>query len=210
MALLHVTGAGDFLNVAGTRAGTSCSIPYRTATARGGVGIPFCESPIATQASDGSRFLSLQVEEQTTRSVAYRATLTRTNGDTAFSRRYAVPPVAIPRRVAEDRLRAVASQPNPFPGAKEAMEKALEGVTVPPVYPPYSRALVGRDDTIWIELYGRSERRTWEVLDGTGSLIGRVIVPWNFEIQVAGRTAIWGVETDDDGIEHVVRYRVSR
>jgi hypothetical protein len=70
--------------------------------------------------------------------------------------------------------------------------------------------LVGSDDTIWIELYRREEPRIWQVLDGQGNPIGRVSIPWSVEVQVASRTAIWGVETDDDGIEHIVRYRLSR
>jgi hypothetical protein len=209
-AYIHVNGSGDFLNVMGTQARSSCSVSYRFDKGNGSVAIPFCGRPMSGLAADGSRFLSVAVEEQTARTVAYRVTVTRTTGDTLFSRRYTAPTVAIPRDLAEERLNAASSRPNPFPGANEAMEKALAGVKVPPVFPPYSRALVGRDDTIWIELYRRDEPRTWQVLDGQGNPVARVNVPWNVEIQIASRTTIWGVETDDDGLEHIVRYRVSR
>lgn len=208
MAYVHVNASGDFLNAMGTDAANPCTVSYRLEKGSGGVGIPFCGRPMSTLASDGSRFLSATVEEQAARSVAYRVTQTRTNGDTVFSRRFTVPPVAISRDLAEERLDRVARQPNPFPGANEAMAKALEGVRVPPVFQPYSRVLIGRDETVWIELYRRDEPRIWQVLDGSGNDIGRVHVTWNVEIQVASRTAIWGVETDDDGIEHIVRYRI--
>lgn len=209
-AYIHANRSGDFLNVMGTQAPSPCTVSYRFGKGSGAVGIPFCGRPMTGLAADGSRFLSVAVEEQTARTVAYRVTVTRTTGDTLFSRRYTAPTVAIPRDLAEERLNAASSRPNPFPGANEAMEKALAGVKVPPVFPPYSRALVGRDDTIWIELYRRDEPRTWQVLDGQGNPVARVNVPWNVEIQIASRTTIWGVETDDDGLEHIVRYRVSR
>lgn len=39
-------------------------------------------------------------------------------------------------------------------------------------------------------------------------MVGRVAVPDNVRIVVANATHIWGIETDADGVQSVVRYRV--
>jgi hypothetical protein len=70
--------------------------------------------------------------------------------------------------------------------------------------------LVGRDETIWLESYTRAGDRAWQVLDARGDLIGRVTLPRAVHLHVAEASALWGIETDSDGLEHVVRYRVSR
>ena len=52
--------------------------------------------------------------------------------------------------------------------------------------------------------------RTWQTLDDRGNPIGQLKVPRNVRIKVASRAAIWATETDDDGMQHIVRYRIVR
>jgi hypothetical protein len=70
--------------------------------------------------------------------------------------------------------------------------------------------VLGRDDTVWLERFSISGDREWLMLDGQGSVTGRVTVPRGIALAVASRDQVWAIETDDDGLQHIVRYRVSR
>ena len=81
---------------------------------------------------------------------------------------------------------------------------------IPETYPPIARVLPGRDQTTWLETYGAAGARSWRVLDERGEVQGRVTFPANVQVMVASRDIVWGIETDADGLQHIIRYRVSR
>jgi hypothetical protein len=81
---------------------------------------------------------------------------------------------------------------------------------LPANYPPLARVMLGRDDTVWLERFSISGDREWLMLDGQGSVAGRFTVPRSIVLAVASRDQVWAIETDDDGLQHIVRYRVSR
>ena len=54
------------------------------------------------------------------------------------------------------------------------------------------------------------EHRTWQLLDARGNVSGLVNVPRNTQVMVASRDMIWAIETDDDGLQSIVRCRVTR
>lgn len=79
------------------------------------------------------------------------------------------------------------------------------------VYPPLEGAtFVGRDGTIWIGLRGTEEGNPWLILNPDGSLYGRLTVPTNVKITAGERTQFWGSEYDENDIQSVVRYRITR
>lgn len=162
--------------------------------------IPFCPLPMDDVSPDGGHLLITYVEPGKTQE--YRVALIRTSGDTVFARTIAYRPQPIPRNV-RDSI-ASAAQRSPMPSRRATAER------IPEHYPPLSRILVGRDGTTWLELFTESGDRTWHMLDPQGNLAGRLIVPRNIEVKVASRDAIWATETDDDGLQHIVRFRVSR
>lgn len=209
--LLHVTPDGNVLNLTGSLGVSGgCSVSYQFEGGSGSIMIPFCARPVNVQAVDGSRFLAVLAEEQTARRVSWRAVVTRPTGDTVFSRRYDATPVAISRAAVDSAMAAQARVGGRAPAhMAAAMTKALEGAQAPPVYPPTGRAVIGRDDTIWVELYSSSGNRTWQVLDGKGAPVARVTVPRNIAIHVASRSMVWALETDEDGLQHIVRYAIA-
>ena len=90
------------------------------------------------------------------------------------------------------------------------MREALAKAQLPENYPPLSRVMLGADETTWLELTTREGERTWRMLDARGTPSAQLKVPRNLRIIVATRSTIWATETDDDGLQHVVRFRVTR
>jgi hypothetical protein len=143
------------------------------------------------------------VSKGTERPSVFRVSAFRANGDTVFSQTVAFRSVPIPKSVADS---ARAARARGTQGQRDAAAKML----IPETYPPFSRLIVGRDESIWIESYGPGAEKFWYVLDNRGTITGRATVPRNVHLMVASRTAVWGIETDDDGLQHIVRYRVNR
>jgi hypothetical protein len=76
-------------------------------------------------------------------------------------------------------------------------------------YPPVRSILIGRDKTIWLEMWTAAAERSWQVLDARGNPFATAKFPATVTILAAELTAAWGVETDVDGLQSVVRYKLS-
>lgn len=205
---VHVTRDGTFLVVFATQPENTCAVGYPVPGGGGTAPIPYCAEPLDDLAHSGSRYGYAVVEGQTPARTSYRVTVVRGTGDTAFSRRLERRSVAIPRRFGDSVLAARMAR-----ARSPQEEAAYRTMKVPSFYPPLSRVLVGRDDTIWLEEFTpihQRRSRGWLVLDGAGTPIGRVTLPLSVHIVVANRSTIWATDTDDDGLQHIVRYRVSR
>jgi hypothetical protein len=162
--------------------------------------IPFCMVPTDDVSPDGSHLLLAYIEPGKTNE--YRVALVRASGDSAFARTIAYRPQPVPRNV-RDSVSSVRQR-----SSSAAMRASAD--RIPEFYPPLARILAGRDATTWLEVYSASGDRTWHILDAKGNHTGTLTVPRNIQVMVASGTAIWGTETDDDGLQHIVRFRVSR
>lgn len=162
--------------------------------------IQFCPLPMDDVAPDGGRVVLTYVEEGKTQE--YRVAAIRSSGEKIFDRTISYRPQPIPKNV-RDSIVSAASR-SPMPSRRATAER------IPGFYPPLLRILGGRDATTWLELFTASGDRTWHVLDAQGNVVGSLMVPRNLQVMAASRDALWGTETDDDGLQHIVRYRVSR
>jgi hypothetical protein len=170
----------------------------------GSTDIPLCAKPQRAIAADGSR-IAFAIPGDETEGGRYRLVMVGARGDTILSRQYSHTLEPIPRHLIDSviaRRLETAKQPE--------WRDAYRSMKLPTAFPPFARLLVGRDETIWLESYTRAGDRAWQVLDARGDLIGRVTLPRAVHLHVAEASALWGIETDSDGLEHVVRYRVSR
>ena len=71
--------------------------------------------------------------------------------------------------------------------------------------------LVGRDSLLWLELEtGAKSEHRWRVLKRDGTIDFDLSVPGNITIMAAERGRAWAVESDPDGVQGVVRYRIVR
>jgi hypothetical protein len=206
-ATVRATSAGTFERVLAWRPEVDCvfSRPF-TLDGRSGVVstiVPFCASPIDDISAEGSRIVATEVLAARDRRGRYRVSAFRTSGDTLWSRVLDYDVTSIPASVLDSVIKQRAGRGGP--GAAAALREKT-----PRVFPPLLRVLAGRDQSTWLEQYSVNGQRTWVVLDAGGNAAGTVLVPRSLRILVASLDAVWASETDEDGLQHVVRYRISR
>ena len=177
-------------------------------TMSGGFGmarVPFCFISMNEASPRGDRFAMVHAEASRGRDGAYRVSVVQTAADTIFSRSYSYRRVPVPRYIADSVQQSLQRRAGRGP---EEFRSAWRSMTVPSDYPPIDRLLLGRDNTTWLEEYTPSGDRSWLVLDARGEPVGRASVPRTVRILVPSREALWGTDTDDDGLQHIVRFTV--
>lgn len=82
----------------------------------------------------------------------------------------------------------------------------------PSTAPRFTRFAPGLDGELWVETFQEDPAagRDMIVLSRTGQPLAQVTIPANVAVHEAGRTYVTGVETDADGIEHVVVFSLRR
>ena len=202
---------GDFKNVVvGLPTVESCNVTGSLENGgQWGLPVPFCARPHWSIASDGTRIvLSAQPAGTTRNSATYSVTSVSSTGDTVFSRQFTYTPTAIAQRVADSTRAAFrANVARQFP---PAAVRAVEEMRLPSLYPAIKSVVAGRDATTWLERWTPPGDHLWHVLDASGNLVGALTLPVNVTLHTASRDGIWAVEKDDDGLESVVRYRITR
>jgi hypothetical protein len=78
--------------------------------------------------------------------------------------------------------------------------------------PRFGHFVPGTNGEMWVELFREnpSAPRTYVVLDRSGAAIGRAMMPRRMVPLEIGPSDLMGVLTDDEGLEHVVRYSFRR
>jgi hypothetical protein len=122
-----------------------------------------------------------------------------------------------PAVVGED-LEAYRRQQKELLGGTGAAGRFLEASLsdsrpVADVFPAFNRFFVGRDGTIWVQLYPlptapNGENRDWLVFEPSGQLRCRVTTP-SISVHAVGAHFIRGEIKDDLGVEYVVELRLS-
>ncbi|HSA54702.1 MAG TPA: hypothetical protein VLE53_03310 [Gemmatimonadaceae bacterium] len=202
--LVRISASGRFQRILMWTPDRGCSVSFPIQGGSGFASIPFCTIPLTDLAPDGSRFALATAEDVDEREGFYRVLVVRASGDTVFNTRHAFGPVAIPERMADSVIAQRLSR-----NEQPEFAAAWRSMKLPASFPPLDRVLLGRDETTWIEHYTFSGNRTWSVLDHTGQPIGWLVIPRDVRIQQAARDTIWAIETDDDGLQHIVRFRVT-
>jgi hypothetical protein len=78
--------------------------------------------------------------------------------------------------------------------------------------PRFTRFIPGVNGEMWIELFREDPAapHSYVVLSRSGSPIGRATMPRRFRLLEVSARDIMGALTDDDGVEHVARYTLTR
>jgi hypothetical protein len=99
-------------------------------------------------------------------------------------------------------------------------------VEAPPLFPAITAVRAGPRGTIWVQLMGPVETidpmainapdradflggSSWHVLDSTGAFLGKLELPPRFRPFRIMENAVYGAARDDDGVERVMRLRLS-
>ena len=201
--MVRVDSTGAFLRLIAWSPRRECSQPWDAGRGMGSGSmlIPFCAQTIEETTPDGSR-LALAILEAGG-APAFRVVVFRANGDTVYSRSYPYQLVSIPGAV-RDSVRAMRAR------GSQSQRDAAAKMPIPESYPPVSRLLLGHDESVWLEGYGARGERVWQVLDARGDVIGKVVAPPSTQVMVVSREVVWAIETDNDGLQHIVRFRVTR
>lgn len=157
-------------------------------------------------ALDGSRYVVAEAAVHGPDVGTYSVIAIGAQGDTAFFRRYPFDAVPVSKQYADSVIAARSvgiEERSPRLAATYRRRAAL-----PPILPPVLSVWNGRDGTVWVGLRSSAPGREYLILDPTGEPLGRVTLPPGASIRVVDQEHAWTVETDDFGIQSVVRYRI--
>lgn len=209
---LKVSRPGDYTPVRTLvqfrRASSSVAVPYPSG---GGftVHIPFVHAQRWDISTAGTHVAIVRDSITSRRGGVYRVTLTSVNGDPFLSRTYPyvgepIPDSAVERAIAEDVRRK-------SPANRQAAERALRSKRneVPAFYQPVLQVLVGQDTTVWLRHRKTPKGIPWSVYGKDGRLAASVVLPANLTIKEASLRQLWAFETDEDGFNNVVRFKLS-
>ena len=200
--LVRIDSAGALQNMVVWHPGrASCMVSARMGGGFMSSVIPFCAAPLDDVSPDGARYALVEVAGA---GGSYRVSVFRPTGDTISSRTYSYTPVRIPKAVADS---VIARRIGRQTGQAAEMWRSAK---LPANYPPLARVLLGRDETVWVERYSIAGDREWLMLDARGNVAGRLVLSRNVVLQAVSREMLWATGTDSDGLQHIIRYRVSR
>jgi len=174
---------------------------------------PFNDNPLWKVAADGSGLVIVERPAATERNTRHFLVVKMSaSQDTAFMRERPYDPVPIAREVKDSVAAWVAGiyHGHGIFGTLAAAEAAVrEALYLPDFYPPVTRVVLGRDQSVWLEREAvPGKPSVWEVLDANGRLVGIVQAQKDLEIREAQFDRIWGVERDELDVPYVVRYLV--
>lgn len=137
---------------------------------------------------------------------AYDIVLRRADGTPERIVRRAVEPVPV-RGAYLDSLRRVQVADNgPEAG------KSLDQVQLPERLPAFERLLVDDEGHLWVQQtpWPGDVPPEWDVFDGEGKMLGTVRMPAGFRATHIGADFVLGVWADEDDVEYVRMYRLTR
>jgi hypothetical protein len=171
-----------------------------------GAVVPFCFAGQEDIATDGSRIAFARGTNATEAQASYQVIVIAATADTLVARNYSYHPIPISQHVSDSVRDLLTSRPGMAPQLVDAFRK----MSFPPTFPPLHSVLVGRDGTIWVEEWAADANHHWRILDPEGSPIGALTLPHNIRVSIAERNRFWGISTDADGLQSVVRYRIGK
>ncbi len=195
-----------------TRGISQTTVGSNGATATFGTVVPFTHSTEWETSADGEIIAIVTTTGVARGENTFRVIALRPSGDTVFSIRQPFTAAAIARRTADSaisagiaRLRSGGRAPAGVIREYEARGRGM----IPDVYQPYVRHVVGRDHSVWINVRSAANEYRWLGLDSMGRTIGTLVVPRNLRLVEFDGLNAWGLESDSDGVQSVLRLRIS-
>jgi len=175
---------------------------------------PFDDGHSVTTGDDGLLVLERRAWAGEGEAVV-RVTKIGLGGDTLLAASVPYDPVPLSAErfdsAAADLVARYSGDSGPF-SATEA--EVREEMYRPSHLPAVRRGSQADDGTIWLRRYDPVETESgermseWWVLDAGGAPLARALTPAGVSLRVIGGSTAWGIETDELGVQYIVRYRL--
>lgn len=205
--LFVMAASGQVLGRIATIPASRCQVLFPLG--KGGqaaVQVPFCAERRGTEWDGSVPVAEVLQDEDLLAKKQYVLRLYAADGHRLFQRAVPFAPVS----VTDDDIKA-------FEARRQDIYRNVPGylATAPhpaprKIFPPVRNVLAGRDNSVWVEERTGSKDHSWRVFDVRGTQLGIVTVPASVELRVVGVSAAWGIDTDADGEQSLVRYRLTR
>jgi len=98
------------------------------------------------------------------------------------------------------------------PNDRRRAESLMQEMPFPEILPTYQGLLVDALDYLWVEQFRApwEEQPVWWVFDPTGKWLGELRLPMGFRILEVGSDYILGHRRDENGVEYVSLYALTR
>lgn len=144
---------------------------------------------------------------------AVRVTKIGLDGDTLLHASVPYEPVPLPAERFDSAAGALAERWSDDSGPFSASESEVREAMYRPSYLPAVRGVTQAEDgTIWLRRYDPVETETgermgeWWILDAGGAPLARALTPAGVSLRVIGGDTVWGIESDELGVQYIVRY----
>lgn len=136
----------------------------------------------------------------------YEIVLRRADGTPQRIVRRDVPPVPVRGAYLDSLRRVRVAEHGPEAG------KALEGIEIPERIPAFERMMVDDGGNLWVQRtpWPGAVPSEWDVYDADGKTLGTVRMPASFRATHIGGDFVLGVWTDEDGVEYVRMYGLTK
>ena len=138
---------------------------------------------------------------------AFRVTLVSGQGDTLFSRRYAIDAARVSKAVTDSFLTTVKA----FGRYSAQQVRDTISKLIPPFRSPVAAVLVGVDHSVWVSIRrpkSEPQEAEWMVIDEKGEVVGTTLLPRGLKMTAVSVDHLWSVEPDRvKQTSTIVRYR---
>jgi hypothetical protein len=152
-----------------------------------------------------------QYEAESADAGTFRVRKMGADGRLMFSRSYRYAPSPIPEGYIDEFLEVRRDGIRRLLGLSTREAERLIDRYLPEFMPPIRDLLVATDGSIWLRRRTENtDDNQWWVLNERGELVARLRLPRGIQIRHVGANTVWGVETDELGVNYLVRYRIVR
>ncbi len=163
--------------------------------------IPFPTGQQHAISVDGHRIATAEAVFEGVNAFTIHLRVVDEGGRSVIDRHYPFERIAIPARVADSAIAAIAAR------TRVAESVIRDAVPIPLSTNPVTGLLVDRDGTVWLRGREGPSGASWTVIDPRGNPAATVRQPANARF-IALDGGLWSVERNADSVESLVRYRI--
>ena len=168
---------------------------------------PFSDAPLTAVASAAERlFIVDRAAATAARGATFGVVALQINGDTVWSRRYPYTPKPIETASADSAL----SMSIVVGGARVPREHIRAQLFLPAFRPPIAGAVADTDGGLWLRRENGYGDVDYTVIAPNGDFLATLTVKRSVTIKAVHAGLVWAVETGEDDVQSVARYRIVR